>query len=66
MCRPFDDRTQDRIRIESEAVLTILSRCNEDWTLVRSDAIDFELSSVMDPTKKRDAFILAGSVSKML
>ena len=59
MCRPFDDRTQDRIRIESEAVLTILSRCNEDWTLVRSDAIDFELSSVMDPTKKRDAFILA-------
>lgn len=59
LCRPFDDRTQDRIRIESEAVLTILSRCNEDWTLVRSDAIDFELSSVMDPTKKRDAFILA-------
>ena len=59
LCRPFYDRTQDRIRIESEAVLTILSRCNEDWTLVRSDAIDFELSSVMDPTKKRDAFILA-------
>ena len=59
LCRPFDDRTQDRIRIESEAVLTILSRCNEDWTLVRSDAIDFELPSVMDPTKKRDAFILA-------
>ncbi len=59
LCRPFDDRTQDRIRIESEAVLTILSRCNEDWTLVRSDAIDFELSSVMDPKKRRDAFILA-------
>jgi hypothetical protein len=61
--RPFDDRTQDRIRIESEAVLTILSRCSEDWTLVGSDAIDFELSAVMDPKKRTDAFILA-SIAK--
>jgi hypothetical protein len=59
LCRPFDDRTQDRIRIESEAVLTILGRCNEDWILVGSEAIDFELSAVMDQKKRIDAFILA-------
>lgn len=40
LCRPFDDRTQDRIRIESEAVLTILGRCNEDWILFGSDSFE--------------------------
>jgi len=59
LCRPFDDRTQDRIRIESEAVLTILGRCNEDWILVGSDAVDFEISAVMDQKKRTDAFVLA-------
>ena len=59
LCRPSDDRTQDRIRIESEAVLTILGRCNEDWILVGSEAIDFELSAVMDQKKRTDAFVLA-------
>jgi len=59
LCRPFDDRTQDRIRIETEAVLTILGRCNEDWILVGSEAIDFELSAVMDQKKRTDAFVLA-------
>ena len=63
LCRPFDDRTQDRIRIESEAVLAILSRCNEEWTLVGSDAIDFELSAIVDPKKKADASVLA-SIAK--
>jgi len=58
LCRPFDDRTQDRIRIETEAVLTILGRCNEDWILVGSEAIDFELSVVMDQKKRTDAFVL--------
>jgi hypothetical protein len=59
LCRPFDDRTQDRIRIETEAVLTILGRCNDDWILVGSEAIDFELSAVMDQKKRTDAFVLA-------
>jgi len=59
LCRPFDDRTQDRIRIESEAVLTILGRCNVDWILVGSDAVDFEISAVMDQKKRTDAFVLA-------
>lgn len=33
--RPFDDQTQDRIRIESESILTILSYClSEKWQMV--------------------------------
>jgi hypothetical protein len=59
LCRPFDDRTQDRIRIESEAVLTILSRCSEDWILVGSEAIDFEVSSILDREKRINVSLLA-------
>jgi hypothetical protein len=59
LCRPFDDRTQDRIRIESEAVLTILSRCSEDWILVGSEAIDFEVSSILDREKRSNVSLLA-------
>jgi len=36
--RPFDDSTQDRIRLESEAILTILERCLQgNWSLVISE-----------------------------
>ncbi len=54
LCRPFDDRTQDRIRIESEAVLTILQRCSQDWALLGSEVIDFEVSMVHDSRKRRE------------
>jgi hypothetical protein len=36
-----------------------LGRCNEDWILVGSDAVDFEISAVMDQKKRTDAFVLA-------
>lgn len=43
--RPFDDQAQDRIRLESEAVLSILSRCQlGEWELVKSDALDLEMA----------------------
>ncbi|HPS91930.1 MAG TPA: PIN domain-containing protein [Methanothrix sp.] len=66
LCRPFDDRAQDRIRIESEAVLTILGRCNDDWTLVGSEAIDFELSAVTDQKKRSDAFFLSSLATEKI
>lgn len=61
--RPCDDQTQDRIRIESEAVLTILSRCQEDWTLVGSEVIDYEVSKIPDEERREKVEILA-SISK--
>jgi len=32
---------------------------NEDWILVGSDAVDFEISAVTDQKKRTDAFVLA-------
>ena len=52
-CRPFDDQTQERIRLEAEAVLLILNRCQKGiWELMGSDVIDFEISKIRDPIKK--------------
>ncbi len=57
--RPFDDQSHDRIRIESEAVLAILNRCQQDWTLAGSEAIDYEISKIPDDERKTGVKILA-------
>ena len=51
--RPFDNQTQDRVFLESEAILSILSRCEKEtsWTLMTSDVIDYELSRLTDISK---------------
>ena len=52
--RPFDNQVQYRIRIESEAILTILSFCqNNEWSLAASDPIEFEMSKLNDVDKLR-------------
>ena len=47
--RPFDDLSQDRIYLEAEAVLSIVTRCEKgEWTMIASGALDFELSLIPD------------------
>ena len=51
--RPFDDQSQDRIRLEAEAVLLILKRIqNEDWIWYSSDVVVDEIEQTPD-TKRR-------------
>jgi predicted nucleic acid-binding protein len=43
--RPFDDQTQDRIHLESEAVVMILKHVRSgNWDWISSAAIDYEVS----------------------
>lgn len=50
--RPFDDQSQDRIYLEAEAILTILSHCQKgEWRLIASDMIDYELSKIANSQK---------------
>ena len=52
--RPFDDHTQDKIRLESEAIITILSHISEKkWKMIGSDIIDFEISQIPDPDRMK-------------
>lgn len=53
--RPFDDQTQVRIRLETEAVDAILSFCQQgDHQLVSSDALLFE--KARNPNQDRQAY----------
>ena len=51
--RPLDDLQQTRIRLEAEAMISLLQKCREEkWVLLNSDAIEFEISRNPDPFKK--------------
>jgi len=53
--RPFDD-----IRLESEAVVTILSHISDKkWQMISSEIIDFEISRTPDPDRRMKVLILS-------
>lgn len=52
--RPFDDWRQQRVRLEGEAILAILERCQQgDVQLVSSTALDAEISRTTDPERRQ-------------
>ncbi len=62
--RPFDNQFQDRVRLEAEAVLLILTRCQQhQWHLVSSEAVDFEVARIPDPERKHKVSLLASSAT---
>jgi len=65
--RPFDDHTQDKIRLESEAVVTILSHIAEkQWQMIGSEIIAFEISRTPDPDRRRKVLIQAQLVMETI
>ncbi len=58
--RPFDDQTQDRIHLEAEAILSILNHSRTaGWSVISSDAIDYEISKMPDNEKRLMVQILS-------
>ncbi len=52
--RPFDDQTQERIHLESEAILTILKMGQmQRVVIVGSDILELEINRMLDENKKR-------------
>jgi predicted nucleic acid-binding protein len=65
--RPFDDLSQDRVYLEAEAVLSIISHCeNGEWTLLESGVIDFELSKATDDERLENVRALYASASERI
>jgi hypothetical protein len=59
MNRPFDDRRQERIRLESEAILSILTRCQTgDFTLLKSEVTDIEILKIPDRDRREKVRLL--------
>ncbi len=59
--RPFDDQTHDRIHLEAEAVLLILTHIEAgEWQWIGSEVMGFEIDQALDPDRKhRVKLILA-------
>ena len=50
--RPFDDQSQDRIKLEAGAIIIILFRIErEEWIFTGSEVIDYEISQILDREK---------------
>ena len=63
--RSLDDLSQDRVRLEAEAVLSIYSNCREGlWLLIRSDALDAEISRTPD-SRRREQVSLALAIAQI-
>lgn len=51
--RPFDDQTQNRIRLEAEAILLILARMQAgDWEWISSEVVIDEIEQTLDPKRR--------------
>ena len=65
--RPFDDQNQPRIRLESEAILIILTQCEqEQWEWVGSEVLTWEISKTPDPERRRRVQLLASHAHHMV
>ena len=52
--RPFDDQSQPRIRLESEAVTLILEQIDAgDWRHVSSQIAEIEIAAIPDSERRR-------------
>ncbi len=51
--RPLDDRTQPRVNVEAEAILTVLGLVEKNYlTLVTSEALEFEIARIPDTNRR--------------
>jgi len=47
--RPFDDQSQERVRLETEAIVLLLARLErKEWTWLGSQALDVEIDRTPD------------------
>ena len=65
--RPFDDQTQDRIHLETEAILSILKHVEiGDWTLVSSSVVLYEVNNIPNSDKKHRILKLCEKASEIV
>ena len=65
--RPFDDQTQDRIRLESEAVLIILSQCMAGklkW--ISSEVVEKEIAQTPDKWRQNRVKMLTSFADSII
>ena len=52
--RPFDDLTQEKINLESQAIKVIIDKyCNNEFKIYTSDVLIFEINKIKDEIKRK-------------
>jgi len=65
--RPFDDQSQDRVRIETAAILVILRRVDQgEWRWVGSEAVADEIDQAPDLERRRRVQLLTTKATMSL
>lgn len=60
--RPFDDQSQDRIRLEAEAIILILARIEQGLlTWISSEPVDYEIARNPNLDRARKARLIVAS-----
>lgn len=63
--RPFDDQSQDRIRLESEAIIIILNLLYKgEWKWIGSEALEIEIENTPNIEKRHYLKRIANFVHK--
>ena len=53
--RPFDDQSNLRVRLESEAIKIILFLCEQkEWLLMSSKVVEFEIANTPDKGRRKE------------
>lgn len=65
--RPFDDQTQDRIHLESEAVITVLKHVETgDWIWISSSVVLFEVNQTPNSDRRNRLLTLCDKASRII
>uniref|UniRef100_Q3AS80 PIN domain-containing protein n=1 Tax=Chlorobium chlorochromatii (strain CaD3) TaxID=340177 RepID=Q3AS80_CHLCH len=65
--RPFDDQTQDKIHLESEAVLTIIRHLEKkDWEWISSSVVLYEVQKIPNRDRKQRILRLCDKSSEVI
>jgi len=65
--RPFDDQTQQRIRLESEAIMLVLAHMQSgEWEWIASDVLNYEVSQIADHERRYRIMALADHVDHVI
>lgn len=64
--RPFEDQSQNRIHDESDAILSLINRCQKDklGIILGSTVLKMEIDQISDPAKKVKVLSLSKAISE--
>lgn len=65
--RPFDEQTQLRIQLESEAIKAVLNQCEQNyWQLILSQVSLFEIANTPDKSRRCELELIAENVQHIV